>query len=98
MVDAKSADSAVTVDIPEAAQEGIQVGIEGSGQEALGGSQRSFSEGDHCVSEIRRGINSLGQVEIQLKDGKGAVKAFRSATQIDPSLQRSQYVFGCVLL
>src|SRR5207237_250505 len=34
----------------------ILVVLEGNGEEALGGSQRSFSDGDCCVSEIRRSI------------------------------------------
>jgi predicted Zn-dependent protease len=33
-------------------------------------------------------------VEIQLKDGKNAVEAFRSATQIEPTLQQANLYLG----
>ena len=39
-------------------------------------------------------LNSLGLAEIQLKDGEGTVKAFRGATQVDPSLPRANLYLG----
>src|SRR5262249_53187910 len=59
-------------------------------EEAKGHFQKAIA----AFPKYAEAFNSLGQVEIELKDGKEAVEAFRSATQIDPTLQRANLYLG----
>jgi tetratricopeptide (TPR) repeat protein len=53
-----------------------------------------FQKAIAAFPKYAEAFNNLGQVEIQLKDGKNAVEAFRSATQIDPTLQQANLYLG----
>jgi len=61
-----------------------------TGEEAKDHFQKAIA----AFPKYAEAFNNLAQVEIQLKDGKSAVEAFRSATQIDPTLPQANVYLG----
>jgi tetratricopeptide (TPR) repeat protein len=86
--------STVTANIPEAAQKEFKLGSKEMGNKHWEEAKDHFQKAITLFPKYVEALNSLGLVEIELKDGKGAVKAFRSATQIDPSLPRANLYLG----
>ena len=78
--------STVTANIPEAAQKEFELGSKEMEKKHWEEAKDHFQKAITLFPKYVEALNSLGLVEIQLNDGEGAVKAFRSATQIDPSL------------
>ena len=86
--------STVTANIPEAAQKEFNLGLKEMEKKHWEEAKDHFQEAITLFPKYVEALNSLGLVEIQLNDGAGAVKAFRSATQIDPSLPRANLYLG----
>jgi tetratricopeptide (TPR) repeat protein len=86
--------STVTANIPEAAQKEFELGSKEMDEKHWEEAKNHFQKAITLFPKYVEALNSLGLVEIQLKDGEGAVKAFRSATQIDPSLPRANLYLG----
>ena len=86
--------STVTANIPEAAQKEFKLGSKEMDKKHWEKAKDHFQKAITLFPRYVEALNSLGLVEIQLKDGEGAVQAFRSATQIDPSLPRANLYLG----
>jgi len=85
---------ALTQNIPEAAKQEFMAGSKEMDkkhwQEAKGHFQKAIAAFPKYVDAL----NGLGLAEAQLQHGKDAVEAFRSATQLDPSLQQANLYLG----
>jgi tetratricopeptide (TPR) repeat protein len=86
--------STVTANIPEAAQKEFKLGLKEMDKKHWEEAKDHFQKAITLFPKYVEALYSLGIAETQLKDGKGAVKAFRSATQIDPSLPRANLYLG----
>jgi len=85
--DANARGPALTPIVPEAARQEFNLGSKEM-------DKKHWEEAIAAFPKYAEAFNNLGQVEIQLKDGKNAVEAFRSATQIDPTLQHANLYLG----
>ena len=92
--DANAPGPALTVVIPEAARQEFNSGSKEMDKKHWEEAKDHFQKAITAFPKYAEAFNNLGQVEIQLKDGKGAVEAFRSATQIDPTLQQANLYLG----
>lgn len=86
--------STVTANIPEAAQKEFKLGSKEMDKKHWEQAKDHFQKAIKLFPKYVEALNSLGLAEVQLKDGKGAVEAFRSATQIDPTLPRANLYLG----
>ena len=80
--------------VPEAAQQEFKLGSKEMDKKHWEEAKDHFQKAIAAFPKYAEAFNNLGQVEIQLKDGKNAVEAFRSATQIDPTLQQANLYLG----
>jgi tetratricopeptide (TPR) repeat protein len=80
--------------VPEAAQQEFNLGSKEMDKKHWEEAKDHFQKAIAAFPKYAEAFNNLGQVEIQLKDGKNAVEAFRSATQIDPTLQQANLYLG----
>lgn len=85
---------AVTAAIPEAARQEFDLGSKEMDKKHFEEAKGHFQKAVTTFPKYAEAFNSLALVEIQLKDPKGAVDAFRSATQIDPTLQEATKYLG----
>jgi tetratricopeptide (TPR) repeat protein len=90
----KAEGSTVTANVPEAAQKEFELGSKEMDKEHWDEAKDHFQKAITLFPKYVEALNCLGLAEIQLNDGEGAVKAFRSATQIDPSLPRANLYLG----
>jgi len=93
-VDANFPGPAFTVAIPEAARQEFNLGSKEMNKKHFEEAKDHFQKAIAAFPKYAEAFNSLALVEIQLKDDKGAVEAFRSATQIDPTLQEATKYLG----
>jgi tetratricopeptide (TPR) repeat protein len=91
---ASSGTAAVAAIVPEAAQKEFKLGSKEVKKEHWDEAKDHFQKAIAAFPKYAEAFNSLGLVEIQLKDGKGAVESLRSATQIDPTLQKANLYLG----
>jgi len=91
---AEATRSAIAPIIPEAARQEFNLGSKEMDKKHWEEAKDHFQKAIAAFSKYAEAFNNLGQVEIQLKDGKNAVEAFRSATQIDPTLQEANMYLG----
>jgi tetratricopeptide (TPR) repeat protein len=80
--------------VPESAQNEFNLGSKEMDKKHWDEAKDHFQKAIAAFPKYTEAFNSLALVEIQLKDGKGAVEAFRAATQIDPSLQQANVYLG----
>ena len=80
--------------VPEAAQKEFKLGSKEMDKKHWEEAKDHFQKAIAAFPKYSDAFNNLAQVEIQLNDGKGAVEAFRSATQIDPTLPRANLYLG----
>ncbi len=80
--------------VPEAAQQEFKLGSKEMDKKHWEEAKVHFQKAIATFPKYAEAFNNLGQVEIQLKDGKGAVEAFSNATQIDPTLQEATMYLG----
>jgi tetratricopeptide (TPR) repeat protein len=92
--DANAPGPALTPIIPEAARQEFNLGSKEMDKKHWEEAKDHFQKAITAFPKYAEAFNNLGQVEIQLKDGKGAVEAFRSGTQIDPTLQEATMYLG----
>ncbi len=92
--DANAPGLAPAVMVPEAAQKEFNLGSKELDKKHWQEAKDHFQKAIAAFPKYAEALNNLGLVEIQLKDGKGAVDAFRSATQIDPTLQQANLYLG----
>jgi len=53
-----------------------------------------FHKATTAFPKYAEAFNNLALVQLQLKDGKAAVEAFRNAAQLDPTLQQANLYLG----
>jgi tetratricopeptide (TPR) repeat protein len=80
--------------IPDAAQKEFKLGSKEIDKKNYEEAKAHFQKAIASFPKYAQAFNSLALVEIQLKDGKGAVEAYRSATEIDPTLQQANVYLG----
>jgi tetratricopeptide (TPR) repeat protein len=80
--------------IPDAAQKEFKLGSKEMDKKHWDEAKDHFQKAIAAFPKYAEAFNNLGQVEIQLKDGKAAVEAFNSATKIDPTLQQANLYLG----
>jgi tetratricopeptide (TPR) repeat protein len=80
--------------VPEAAQQEFNLGSKEMDKKHWEEAKVHFQKAVAAFPKYAEAFNNLGQVEIQLNEGKNAVEAFRSATQIDPTLQQANLYLG----
>jgi tetratricopeptide (TPR) repeat protein len=80
--------------VPEAASQEFRLGSKEMDKKHWEEAKVHFRKAITAFPKYAEAFNNLGQVEIQLKDGKNAVEAFRSATQIDPTVQQANLYLG----
>jgi tetratricopeptide (TPR) repeat protein len=85
---------ALASNVPEAAQKEFNLGSKEMDNKHWEEAKVHFQKAIAAFPKYAEAFNNLGQVEIQLKDGKNAVEAFRSAAQINPSLQQANLYLG----
>jgi tetratricopeptide (TPR) repeat protein len=86
--------AALASNVPEAAQKEFNLGSKEMDNKHWEEAKVHFQKAIAAFPKYAEAFNNLGQVEIQLKDGKNAVEAFRSAAQINPSLQQANLYLG----
>jgi tetratricopeptide (TPR) repeat protein len=91
---AEAARQAIAPIVPEAAQQEFNLGSKEMDKKHWEEAKVHFQKAIAAFPKYAEAFNNLGQVEIQLKDGKNAVEAFRSATQIEPTLQQANLYLG----
>ena len=84
----------IAVIVPEAAEKEFKLGSKAMDKKNWAEAKDHFQKATVAFPKYAEAFNNLAQVEIQLNDGKGAVEAFRSATQIDPTLPRANLYLG----
>jgi len=92
--DANAPGPALAAVIPEAAQQEFNLGSKEMDKQHWEEAKDHFQKAITAFPKYADAFSSLGLVEIQLKDGKNAVEAFRSATQIDPTQQQANLYLG----
>lgn len=80
--------------IPDAAQKEFKLGAKEMDKKHWDEAKDHFQKAIAAFPKYAEAYNNLAQVEIQLKNGKTAVDAFRAATQIDPTLQQANLYLG----
>ena len=80
--------------IPQAATQEFNLGSKEMNKKHWEEAKNHFQKAIAAFPKYAEAFNNLGQVEIQLKDDKGAVEAFQSAAQIDPTLQEPTMYLG----
>lgn len=80
--------------VPEGAAKEFKLGSKEMDKKHYEEAKDHFQKAVALFPKYAEAFNDLGLADIQLKDGKGAVEAFRSATQIDPTLPRANVYLG----
>jgi Tfp pilus assembly protein PilF len=91
---AEATRSAIAPIVPEAARQEFNLGSKEMDKKHWEEAKDHFQKAIAAFPKYAEAFNSLAQVEIQLKDGKNAVEAFRSALQIDPTLEQANLYLG----
>jgi len=80
--------------VPEPAKKEFSLGSKEMDKKNWDEAKGHFQKAIDTFPKYAEAFNNLAMAEIQLKDGKGAVEAFRSATQIDPTLPQANFYLG----
>lgn len=80
--------------IPDSAQKEFKLGSKEMDDKNYEEAKGHFQKAIAAFPKYAEAFNSLALAETQLNDPQDAVEAFRSATQIDPSLQRANLYLG----
>jgi tetratricopeptide (TPR) repeat protein len=86
--------AAVAPIVPDAAQKEFKLGSKEADKKHWEEAKDHFQKAIAAFPKYAEALNSLALVEIQLKDGKGAVESFRSATEIDATLKQANLYLG----
>jgi tetratricopeptide (TPR) repeat protein len=93
-VSAEPSGAALVPIIPEAAQKEFKLGLKEMDKKHWDEAKNHFQKAIDVFPKYTEAFSNLGLAELQLKDGKAAVDAFRAATQIDPTLQQPNAYLG----
>jgi tetratricopeptide (TPR) repeat protein len=85
---------AMAVIVPEAAQKEFKLGLTEMDKKQWEEAKDHFQKAIAAFPKYAEAFNNLAMAEIQLKDGKDAVESYRSAIQIDPTLQQANLYLG----
>ena len=88
------ANAALAPIIPDAAKQEFKLGSKEMDKKHWDEAKGHFEKAVAAFPKYAEAFNDLAVVDIQLKDGKGAVDAFRAATDIDPTLQQANLYLG----
>ena len=80
--------------VPDATLKELNLGSEEAEKKNWEAAKDHFQKAIAAFPKYGEAFNRLGQVEIELKDGKGAVDAYRSATEIDPTFPEANLYLG----
>lgn len=86
--------AAITPIVPDAAQKEFKLGSKEMEKKHWAEAKDHFQKAIALFPKYAEALNDLALVDIQLKDGQGAVESFRSATQIDPTLPQANLYLG----
>jgi tetratricopeptide (TPR) repeat protein len=86
--------AAVAPIVPDAAQKEFKLGSKEMDKKHWEQAKDHLQKAIAVFPKYAEALNCLALVEIQLKDGKGAVESFRSATEIDPTLKQANLYLG----
>ena len=86
--------STLAVNIPEVAKQEFTLGSKEMDKKHWQEAKDHFQKAIAAFPKYVEALNALGLVEVQLQHGKDAVAAFRTATQIDPTLQQANLYLG----
>src|SRR5260370_14044735 len=92
--DANAPGQALAPIIPEAARQEFNLGSKEMDKKHWEEAKDHFQKAIAAFPKYAEAFNNLGHVQIQLKHVKNAVEAFRSATQIDSTLQQANLYLG----
>jgi len=84
----------IAVIVPEAAEKEFKLGLKEMEKKRWEEAKDHFQKAIAAFPKYAEAFNNLALAEIQLKDGKGAVESYLSATQIDPTLQHANLYLG----
>jgi tetratricopeptide (TPR) repeat protein len=90
----QSQGSAIAPIIPDSALKEFKLGSKEMDKKNWEDAKDHFQKATTAFPKYAEALNSLAFVDIQLKDGKGAVEAYRAAAQIDPTLQQANLYLG----
>jgi tetratricopeptide (TPR) repeat protein len=93
-IDANVPGPALTVAVPGPAKKEFDLGSKEMDKKNWAEAKDHFQKAIAAFPKYAEAFNDLGQVDIKLNDGKSAVEAFRSGTQIDPTLQEANMYLG----
>jgi tetratricopeptide (TPR) repeat protein len=80
--------------IPEPAKQEFKLGSKEMDKKKWQEAKDHFQKAIAAYPKYAEAFNNLGQVSVQMDNGKDAVNAFRAATQIDPTLQQANLYLG----
>jgi len=86
--------SALALIVPEPAKQEFKLGSKEMDKKNWEAAKDHFQKATVAFPKYAEAFNNLGQVETQLKNGKGAVEAFKTAAQIDPTLPQANLYLG----
>jgi tetratricopeptide (TPR) repeat protein len=85
---------ALALIVPEAAKQEFKLGSKEMDKKHWQEAKDHFQKATVAFPKYAEAFNSLALVELQLKEGQAAVESFRTATQIDASLQQANLYLG----
>ena len=80
--------------VPDAAQKEFKLGLKEMDKKHWEEAKDHFQKAIAAFPKYADAFNNLALTEVQLKDGKNAVESFRSAAEIDPTLQQANVYLG----
>ena len=80
--------------IPEPAKQEFKLGSKEMDKKNWQEAKDHFQKAIVAFPKYAEAFNNLGQVYVQMENGKDAVNAFLTATQIDPTLQQANLYLG----
>jgi Tfp pilus assembly protein PilF len=86
--------SAFVQKVPEPARQEFKLGSKEMDKKHWEEAKDHFQKAIAAFPKYAEAFSNLGLVEVQLKDGKDAVEAFRNATQVDPTQQQANLYLG----
>jgi len=84
----------IAVIVPEAAEKEFKLGSKAMDKKNWEEAKDHFQKAIAAFPKYAEAFSNLALAEIQLKDGKGAVESYRSAIEIDPTLQQANLYLG----
>jgi Tfp pilus assembly protein PilF len=84
----------IAVIVPEAAEKEFKLGSKAMDKKNWEEAKDHFQKAIAAFPKYADAFSNLALAEIQLKDGKDAVESYRSAIEIDPTLQQANLYLG----